>query len=273
MDEPSAPAAPAAPRMDVHVTLSPLTASPYRQLILTDLEYHGRVTAQEAEEDPNKLRLFRELHAHVRLLCDGGAAGPFSRISGFDSNGVEYTPFHKLRDNIPIGLVYWGSPHWGTTAQETFTQGWKDSNQFKTNAFESMSWLAGQAIVAMTYTSNYKVEFWSPNYRQDDAGPETRVARRLIVDEAYTRQYVPLASGDSWSPIFPAGTTINIALLVPHRLLHLVTYVENKIDVGMTFYRALRACQDADYFAIELGGQTYSLSNEIHLARQELDGL
>ena len=259
------------PGIDARVNLPPWTTLPYKSLVLTDIEYQGRPAPEEIVEDPNKLRLYEEFNLHTKVLCDGGAAGPFSRISGFDSNGLEFTPFHKMQQNMAIGLCYWGSPHWGSLHVEECTKGWKDSNQFKTNAFESMSWLAGQAIVAMVYPCCYRVELWSPNFRLKPKEPETRIARQLIVDRAYARQYVPLASGDSYAPMAKGDGGINVALLVPHKYLSLVTYRENSVDIGMTFYKALRACQQEQQLAIELGGQTFSLSYEIHLAKMELD--
>ena len=73
LDEPNAPA------MTSNVNLLP-----YTKLILTDLEMHGRPSAEEIETDPDKLRLYQETRAHAAILCDGGAAGPHFNISGFD---------------------------------------------------------------------------------------------------------------------------------------------------------------------------------------------
>ena len=66
----------------------------------------------------------------------------------------------------------------------------------------------------------------------------------------------------------------NVALLVPGRYRSLVAYRPDNvtIDLGVTLFRTLRAIQDTtDEWAIELGGQSFSLGFEVHLAKMELD--
>eukprot|EP00959_Pyramimonas_sp_CCMP1952_P316125 6616457-Pyramimonas_sp.AAC.1 len=65
-------------------------------------------------------------------------------------------------EQLKYGLVYWGSPHWGDTSTDGNWRKWRDSAQFKTNAFESMSRLSGGALTLMTLGEHYKEEFWSP---------------------------------------------------------------------------------------------------------------
>eukprot|EP00959_Pyramimonas_sp_CCMP1952_P458666 9476990-Pyramimonas_sp.AAC.1 len=59
-----------------------------------------------------------------------------------------------------------------------------------------------------------------------------------------------------------------VAMLVPQRFRCALTYRDHQIDVGKTMLRVMELFQENE-FAIELGGQTYSLSYEINLARQE----
>eukprot|EP00959_Pyramimonas_sp_CCMP1952_P265357 5548667-Pyramimonas_sp.AAC.1 len=98
------------------------------------------------------------------VLCDLGAAGPFFGISGF-STQTKFKPFDTFAKEMDMNLelVFWGSPHWGTERDDT-TRHFKDSATFKTNAWQSMSWLAGSACIMMTFPSYYKVEFWGPTY-------------------------------------------------------------------------------------------------------------
>ena len=83
-----------------------------------------------------------------------------------------------------LGLVFWGSPHWGGTTKDETTQGFSDSAQFKTNAWESMSWLAGSACIMMTFHACYKVEFWNPNYSKAGSEADTRAKRQLVISPA-----------------------------------------------------------------------------------------
>ena len=59
-----------------------------------------------------------------------------------------------------------------------------------------------------------------------------------------------------------------VALAVPTRFRHLVAHRGDDIDVGRTMLRVLENI-DKDEWAIELGGQSYALSHEVHLAREE----
>ena len=59
-----------------------------------------------------------------------------------------------------------------------------------------------------------------------------------------------------------------VGLLVPSRFRHLVVYRDHELDVGMTMLNTLEHLAEGEY-AMELGGQSFELGLEIHLARQE----
>lgn len=256
--------------VDLRVNLEPWTRYPYKRLILSDLE---KQPAPDSNCIEKQAKLYQNYLDNAKLLCDSGAAGPFFGISGFDMNNC--ISFMKFGKDIEYGLVYWGSPHWGTIEFQQEAKAWKSSSQFKSNAFESMSWGSPHGMVAMTYKDDYKVELWSPTYRDPRyrSKPDPRSPRSLIVAPCYTREYVPLMSGDHYNEI-SEGTGITVALLVPGALRECVTYLSNDttIDIGMTMLKTLEVIQCRDeQFAIELGGQTFSLSKEIHLARMSRD--
>ena len=60
-----------------------------------------------------------------------------------------------------------------------------------------------------------------------------------------------------------------ISILVPARFKDLITYHDGvKIDVGTTMLKIYRQLGLQNEYAIELGGQTFSLSMELHLAKE-----
>ena len=256
---------------------------PYTRLILTDLEQQqkpisrlGPASLNSAGElEPKEpwseqaQKLYDTTRWNLKLLCNGGAAGPFFDISGFSGN--KFLPFDEFAKmwNYKLGLVFWGSPHWGSQTDET-TQGFKDSDQFKTNAWESMSWLAGSACIMMTFHECYKVEFWSPRYNTDckKGVPDTRETRQLVVAPAYFRKYTPIGSGRNYSELH-GNLEVMISILVPARFKDLITSHDGvKIDVGTTMLKIYRQLGLQDEYAIELGGQTFALSMELHLAKE-----
>ena len=58
-------------------------------------------------------------------------------------------------------------------------------------------------------------------------------------------------------------------MLVPERFMEFVVWRGVKLDFGMTI---LRVTQKMDKYerAIELGGQTFAMSMELHYAREEV---
>ena len=239
---------------------------PYKRLILTDLEEHKYLF-------PEHSKLQQLTRSNTKTLCDSGAAGPFSGISGFavgpESQFKSFDEFAKKMGK-ELGLVCWGSPHWGETADQN-TRGFKDSAQFKTNAWESMAWLAGSACVLMTFHECYKVEFWGPTYTKPKE-TDTRAVRELRVMPGYFRQYSPLMSGPVYNRVCDlADKRVMVALLIPKECQDLVTkHSDGRCDVGMTMLKIYQQMEHSGKCAMELGGQSYCLSMEIHLAYEEL---
>eukprot|EP00959_Pyramimonas_sp_CCMP1952_P403063 8445384-Pyramimonas_sp.AAC.1 len=58
-------------------------------------------------------------------------------------------------------------------------------------------------------------------------------------------------------------------MFVPERCRDLLTYKSAKLDVGKTMCRILQTLQQGQEYAIELGGQSFELAYEIHLAKEE----
>ena len=178
------------------------------------------------------------------------------------------------------GLVLWGSPYWNEKASPNHgmrrTQG-AESFTFKTNSFESMKWLAPRAMIVMTFKDCNQVEFWPPHAKKQRRGyaPEatpgpTRMSRRqLIVDEMYSRGYAPEQSGGSGLLVQEGNATL-AAMLVPSWARQHISYKDDKIDLGLTMYKVLQALRD-NQAAVEIGGATFSLSNEMRLAREEFE--
>eukprot|EP00959_Pyramimonas_sp_CCMP1952_P173068 3616763-Pyramimonas_sp.AAC.1 len=94
--------------------------------------------------------------------------------------------------------------------------GCNSSGEFKTNAFESMSWLTGQALTMLTFAKSYKVEFWNPCYPDRKGKTDTRDPRMLVCMPAHFREYVPLASGTEYH-VMTSAENVMVAMLVPTR--------------------------------------------------------
>ena len=98
--------------------------------------------------------------------------------------------------------------------------------------------------------------------------PDTRETRQLVVAPAYFRTYTPIGSGRNYSELH-GKMEVMISILVPARSKDLITSHDGvKIDVGTTMLKIYRQLGLQDEYAIELGGQTFSLSMELHLAKE-----
>ena len=234
---------------------------PYSKLILTDLEGHT--------EDPNNEKsaaLHREIDNHVAILKHGGAQGPYHGISGLPSTAA-FKDYSQIGE-FEIGLAYWGSPHWSDNADHD-TLGMPTSDVFKTNAWESMRWISRNSLNCITFGEKYKVEFWPPQWKEKGEKESLPKGRQLIVDEGYFRAYEPMASGGALEPLQHAGQPTYVAMLVPQRFRECLCYTgDQTIDFGRTCLAVLNKLAPMER-AVELGGQTYSLSFEIHLAKLE----
>ena len=169
---------------------------PYSQLILSDLEEHpvpqsvqDGTIAEGAEI--RRVALYDQRRRNVQTLTDHGARGPFIGVTGFECTQF-ITPAQLVGDSQTIKLALWGSPHWGTKTYDA-TASFADSGQFKTNAFESMSWNCNSAVVVMAWSNPFQVEFWNPNYRRLRRDRDDRVKRKLLVGSAYLRSYIPVS--------------------------------------------------------------------------------
>ena len=128
-----------------------------------------------------------------------------------------------------------------------------------------MSWLSPQALVVMTFHQKYKVEFWNPGFNNGSYNRDP--SRQLICSRTFFRKYRPTASGTQHHYLSEVDRVM-VGLLVPSRFRHLVVYRDHKLDVGMTMLNTLEHLAESEY-AMELGGQSFELGLEIHLARQE----
>ena len=228
---------------------------PLSKLYLTDYDEPRRPEPDDHLQVPPNTRLASTAAAeNVATLKALGAKGPFYKISGFETKDEapgDIKDFRKLLEEPNImSLVIWGSPHYswqGNERQSVF----KDSAHFKTCSFESIAWLAPTALTAMTFGSDYEVEFYHPYCNK------SHYPRQLIVAELHTRCYAPIASG-AWELRACEGHTTMVAMLVPERYRHCLTYESHKLDLGATCAKVLM-CMSENECAIELGGQTFSL--------------
>ena len=127
-----------------------------------------------------------------------------------------------------------------------------NSQDAKTNAFASMSWLCPTGVVVMTFPDKYKVEFYSTS------------DRILIVGGMYSREYIPMMSGnDRRYTIIEAeiGTTV-VAILTLAEHIEAITWNKGRIDFGATMREMLNRL-GGDEYAVALG--VYDCSLEIEL--------
>ena len=233
----------------------------FRKLVLTDLQEHVPFIENDAQ-----MALHAVIHSNLKTLCDLGACGPFYRVSGLETESYPLYPTCLMGRSI--GLTYWGSPHWGRPADRGAFP-FQDSQTFKTNAWESMSWNSPNGVVAMTFPVAYGVEFYHPAYNKfayRDA--DNRCERILIVAKGYFREYTPMVSGSELHETHGGDTMVSF--LIPERFMHCITWRGARLDFGMTCLNCLNVLEDNE-FAIELGGQTFALSMEIFRAKQERD--
>ena len=242
---------------------------PYSQIILTDLEAPAQDTNNE-----RSVELFDEIQRNLTTLQLGGAHGPHYGISGFrvPSERMDYVRVAE-RLGFKVGMAYWGSPDWShnrmpryfdhDTIPHTTT-----SDVFKTNAWESMRWLSRDCFNCITFSPKDKVEFSPPQWTRQDCREDFPTGRQLIVGEGYFRQYVPLMSGGLRHPVSWKREPTFVAMLVPTRFRECLHYTQERLDFGKTCLAVLNKLAPTEV-AIELGGQTFSLTFEIHLAKME----
>ena len=233
---------------------------PLQNLLLTDF---SREFEEETDNMPDNLNVTvrSRFHRNVLHLKVLGACTPIFGISGFkeeEEPGAKRRDFTQILDaGCQYRLVFWGSPYWANQGRQP--QFANRNDEFKTNAFYSMCWYAPKAAVFMTFSEDYKVEFYNPYYgmRSEDGFAD----RILIVCEMYSRGYFPMVSGMDGRNVRPHSRTM-VAASVPKEFLHYVTYVSGKLDVGTTMLNILLSFGQTDR-AIELGGGVFDLSYEV----------
>ena len=198
------------------------------------------------------------------VMADDGL--PINHVTGFAKQPGDPTKVKEPKDilsrHIEIGLLFWGSPHFNSSACSDEHHGsMKSGATYKTEAFESIAWMAPRAFVIMPFPDKYRVEFYQPQYDKD---AEHRV---LIVARAYVRNYRPMTSSNGYR--YPIANTnaeqVMVAMLVPPRFLHCISYVEGKVDFGKTCLRVLGSLTSAEC-GVALGCYDLSCEMEIVLA-------
>ena len=252
---------------------------PYSRIILTDLEAPAQDTHNE-----KSVELFEEVKTNLATLLSGGAQGPHYGISGFRlpsalclnggriSGVVDYASMAEGL-GFKVGVAYWGSPDWSHNCIPRYFDHdpiphTTASDDFKTNAWESMRWLSRDCFNCITFSPKDKVEFYPPQWKRQDCGEDFPTGRQLIVGEGYFRQYVPLMSGGLRHPVSWKREPTFVAMLVPTRFRECLHYTQERLDFGKTCLAVLNKLAPTEV-AIELGGQTFSLTFEIHLAKME----
>jgi len=196
---------------------------------------------------------------------------PYRNVSGFpkktgDPEALQ-TPTEFVGANSSVALLLWGSPHKHPSDDGPMVHGPSShvgNGTWKTQAFESMAWLAPDGFVAMTFSSKYMVELYQPQH-DDDAHNRVLLSTRLLF-----RQYVPMQS----SPLrrVPITDTTNVmgAFLVPYRFMTCLDWRGDALDFGSTMLRVLTALRGTEK-AVALGVYDCSLEKEIGLACAERD--
>ena len=197
---------------------------------------------------------------------------PFNRVSGFGvsaddrANDTFLKNPSDLAPNKTLKLLMWGSPHPNASSSDCDIHGSGSiSDKYKTEAFESMAWLCLTGTVIMTFHRKYRVEFYQPQY------DTTAANRTLVVGQMYSREYIPMASGNGMRFAVPnAGDDIvMVAMLVPLQHFQHIVHRNDAIDVGATALAIMRSLNKSTEFGAALGVYDCSLEMELVLALNE----
>ena len=125
-------------------------------------------------------------------------------------------------------MAYWGSPDWSRHCIPRYFDhnpipDTTASDEFKTNAWESMRWLSRDSFNCITFSPKDKVEFYPPQWKRQDEIEDFPTGRQLIVGEGYFRENVPLMSGGQRHPISLKREPTFVAMLVPTRFRECLT--------------------------------------------------
>ena len=252
---------------------------PLANLFVTDLSRLGHIDEEDMnddckvqegrEGDKPAYAIMLENAKQLKLLgCQLDKDDlPFNKVSGFEV----HTPSTNLRNpgNVlpkgkKVGLLFWGSPHPNPSSCDGSNHGSREvGSGFKTNAFESMAWLAPGAFVAMTFPVKYMVEFYQPLHHAQAQ------SRTLIVAKAHVRSYKPMVSSHGYRYTIPIESRdgVVVAMLVPFQLLQSVVFLDDAIDVGRTLLNVLQGLPE-DEKGVALGCYDLSLEMElVHAAK------
>ena len=210
---------------------------------------------------------------NVRRLRNLGARTngdvPFARVSGFpvqEGGDKDITNPHSLVGctREQVGILIWGAPHDAGAGGDTRLHGQcyrgKYNEEFKTCAFEAMSWLAPCGLIVMVNPLKYYVKFgsrheaWDTTPRVLHSGPVSFRAHRN-------------RNGGSDTPISDDGPHHETcSMLIPtrnYRLLH-AHICNGVLDFGSFILSYMRHAMPKGP-CIELGCNTCGLTNELAL--------
>lgn len=255
---------------------------PLSKLFVTDFDRLTHIMANDMDPEYTtpvgklgSMSAFEVLMGNASVLGELGCqlaedGGPFNAVSGFAKQEADSADVQVPEDIIPagtkVGMLLWGSPHPNPSACTGQYHGSHDTGaDYKTQAFESMAWLAPEAFIAMPFPEKYRVEFYQPLHHK------SAVARTLVVTRIHVQQYVPMCSsnGYRYSIYGVDKDSIMVAMLVPPRYLSCLSFKEGALDLGMTILNVLLV-MPADERGVALGCYDLSCEMEIYLAWQRM---
>ena len=237
---------------DFGVLRQPMSALP---------ESWGTQLPLDAEESAfaRMMKNIEVLKLHGAMVDTNGL--PWEKVSGFERLAGEdvLNPAEIFKDK-KLRLLMWGSPHSNPSSNDGALHGSKagSNDDYKTNAFESMAWLCPEGVIAMTFSSKYKVEFYQP------CADPTAHDRLLICGRMIAGGYLPMASSDGLRYGIPDASKDDtmLALLLPPRFVGCLVMGEGRINLKATLRNVLQALAE-DEFACALGVYDCSLEMEL----------
>jgi hypothetical protein len=252
-------------------------AADLSNFIITDIDILQPYTIvtkcyDEAEEDADAYHI---MVANCTRLAQYGAKVdkdingnfvPFTNISGMptDLPGI-MRPAELVGGVHNIGLLMWGSPHPCISSNnEELGYAWCGTKRFdhtpKTEAFETMMWYVPHGIVIMTFSSQYRCEFYQPQWHK------AYIGRQLFVAKANMTLYAPMRSSSVTIDKISESDDVMVAMAVPGKHVHCVTYTENgDLAFAATIQRFLRAIKKEKLYGIALGAYAANLEIEATL--------
>jgi len=247
----------------------------FRNLYITDFDHLVEQSTDatdiwESQTPLDAVSAYDQMLANCDQLKQYGAlldgSHPFNRVSGFAIESDEdYTQFPgikspaELDSSRTLKFLMWGSPHPNASSSNSDFHGSNaTSSVYKTNAFESMAWLAPSGSIFMAFPEKYRVEMYQPMH---DLQATNRI---LVCGKMLSRYYTPMASGNGMRFPVPGSSIDGVMvsmLLLPEHMKYL-TMVGDRIDFGSTAFKILNSLSDTE-FGVALG--VYDLSLEMEL--------